>query len=115
MDARLLDFINNSIYAALAAVAIFGLFMVILLFRRMSQKRFRTVAKSREFLDDVHADLDRRDFDQIRERCDSPAYWSKAVPQLIQLVVENRTLGPAKLRRIVAERFERDFCFAPKI
>lgn len=108
MDARLLDFINNSIYAALAAVAIFGLFMVILLFRRMSQKRFRTAAKSREFLDDVHADLDRRDFDQIRERCDSPAYWSKAVPQLIQLVVENRTLGPAKLRRIVAERFERD-------
>ena len=108
MNAQLLDIINNAIYAALAAVAIFGLFMVILLVRRVSQKRFRSAVRSREFLDEVHADLDRRDFDQIRERCDSPGYWTKAVPQLIQLVVENRDLGGAKLRRMAAERFERD-------
>lgn len=108
MDARLLAILNNSIYAALAGCAIFGLFMVILLVRRVSQKRFRTAAKSREFLDEVHADLDRGDFDQIRERCDSPGYWSKAVPQLIQLAVENRDLAGGKLRRLVAERFERE-------
>lgn len=108
MDARLLDAINNFIYVALAGVAIFGLFMVILLVRRVAQKRFSSTAQAREFLDEVHGDLDRRDFEAIRAKCDTPPFWSKAVPQLIQLAIENRGLPTSKLRRLIAERFERD-------
>lgn len=108
MDARLLDAINNVIYVALAGVAIFGLFMVILLVRRVAQKRFSSSTQARDFLDEIHGDLDRRDFDAVRAKCDTPPFWSKAVPQLIQLAVENRGLATNKLRRLIAERFERD-------
>ena len=108
MDPRLLDFINNSIYGGLAAVALLGGFMVILLVRRVAQKRFSSVAQARDFLDEVHGHLDRRDFEAIAAKCDTPPFWSKATPQLVQLAVENRGLPPGKLRRLVAERFERD-------
>lgn len=108
MDARLLDAINNLIYVALAGVAIFGLFMVILLVRRVAQKRFSSTNQAKDFLDEIHADLERRDFEAVRAKCDTPPYWSKAVPQLIQLAIENRGLGTNKLRRLIAERFERD-------
>lgn len=108
MDARLLDAINNLIYVALAGVAIFGLFMVILLVRRVAQKRFSSTNQAKDFLDEIHAELDRRDFEAVRAKCDTPPYWSKAVPQLIQLAIENRGLGTNKLRRLIAERFERD-------
>lgn len=108
MDARLLDAINNLIYVALAGVAIFGLFMVILLVRRVAQKRFSSTNQAKDFLDEIHAELDQRDFEAVRAKCDTPPYWSKAVPQLIQLAIENRGLGTNKLRRLIAERFERD-------
>lgn len=108
MDPRLLDFINNVIYVALGGVAIFGVFMVILIVRRVGQKRFSSNNQMREFMDQVHAALDRRDFEAIKSLCDSPPFWSKATPQLVLLAVENRGLSTAKLRRLVAERFERD-------
>jgi biopolymer transport protein ExbB len=108
MDQRLLDFINNSIYFALAVVAIYGVFMVILIVRRVAQKRFSSNAQAREFMDQVHVELDGRNFDAVKNVCDSAPYWSKATPQLIQLAVENRGLTTPKLRRLVAERFERD-------
>jgi biopolymer transport protein ExbB len=108
MDVRLLGFVSNVIYVALALVALFGAFMVILLVRRVAQKRFSSAGQAREFLDEVHGHLDRRDLDAVRAKCDTPPFWSKATPQLIQLAVENRNLSTGKLRRLVAERFERD-------
>src|SRR5690606_36255015 len=71
-------------------------------------KRFSSVGQAREFLDEVHSHLDRRDFEAIRAKCDTPPFWSKATPQLVQLAVENQALPSGKLRRLVAERFERD-------
>jgi biopolymer transport protein ExbB/TolQ len=108
MNQQLLDFINNSIYGGLAIVAIMGVFMVILIVRRVAQKRFSSNAQAREFMDQVGGALDRRDFEAVKAICDTPAYWSKATPQLIQLAIENRGLTTPKLRRLVGERFERD-------
>ncbi len=71
MDQRLLDFINNSIYFALAVVAIYGVFMVILIVRRVAQKRFSSNAQAREFMDQVHVELDGRNFDAVKNICDS--------------------------------------------
>jgi biopolymer transport protein ExbB/TolQ len=46
--------------------------------------------------------------DGVAEICDSPAYWSKAVPQLIVVALQNPQLSPAKLRRHLGETFERE-------
>ena len=101
-------FIDNTIYGALAAVALFGLFQVIFLLRRIRQKRFASEAAANQFLDEARGMLEKRDFQGIADLCDSPPYWSKAVPQLILVALDNRQRGPSRLRRLLGEQFERD-------
>ena len=97
-----------AIYAAMAAAALYGVFCVILLLRRISQKRFSNRTAADQFLEAVRDDLQKANFKGIEETCDSPPYWSKAVSQLILIAVENRDRSIAKLRRLLAERFERE-------
>ena len=101
-------FIDPAIYAMQAAVAFAGLFYVILLVRRISQKRFSSAAASDQFLEEVRDRLSRKDFEGVVALCDSPPYWSKAVPQLILVAMENLSRPAAKLRRLLAEKFERE-------
>jgi biopolymer transport protein ExbB/TolQ len=96
------------IYTALALAALYGIFCAVLLFRKISQKRFSSPAQAAEFLDEVRNRLQRRDFDGVAELCDSPPYWSKATPQMILVALAHRDRGLAKLRQLLAEKFERD-------
>lgn len=108
MQAQLLDAAGLAIYAALGLTALLGLFVTVLLVRRVAQKRFKGAAEGDEFVDHCLERLEQRDYAGITETCDSPPYWSKATPQLVQVAVENRHLPPARLRRTINERFERD-------
>ena len=101
-------FIDPAIYGTQAVVALFGLFFVILLVRRIAQKRFSSASASEQFLEDVRERLARKDFEGVVALCDSPPYWSKAVPQLILVAMENLSRPAAKLRRLLAEKFERE-------
>ncbi|MEX0716587.1 MAG: MotA/TolQ/ExbB proton channel family protein [Planctomycetaceae bacterium] len=108
MGGHLLDAAGYGIYAALAVTALYGIYGVLVLARRIAQKRFGSNAAAEQFLDDVRDRLSRRDFDGVAAVCDTPGYWSKAVPQLILVALQNRNLPPAKTRRVVAENFERE-------
>ena len=44
---------GNGIYVALAAAALYGAFCVILLIKRIGQKRFSSLASADEFFDEV--------------------------------------------------------------
>ncbi|QDT16993.1 MotA/TolQ/ExbB proton channel family protein [Alienimonas californiensis] len=103
----ILDFAGLAIYVALGLTALVGLFITVLLVRRVAQKRFSNAKAADEFVEECLALVERRDYAAVTELCDSPPYWSKATPQLIQTATENRHLPPARLRRTVAERFER--------
>lgn len=104
----ILEWAGPVIYISMAFAALYGVFCAILLFRKISQKRFASPARAGEFLDDVRTRLSRRDFDGIVELCDSPPYWSKATPQLILVALAHRDRGLTKLRQLIAEKFERD-------
>ncbi|REJ93042.1 MAG: MotA/TolQ/ExbB proton channel family protein [Planctomycetota bacterium] len=104
----LLSWAGPVIYVALALVALYGVFCVILLVRKIAQKRFSSASAAEQFLDDVRASLEKRDFEAVAELCDSPRYWSKATPQLILVALANKERGPHKLRQLLAEKFERD-------
>jgi len=104
----ILDAAGWAIYIALGGVALYGLFCVILLVRRIAQKRFSGPQAASQFLGQVRTELARKNFDQIAKLCDSPPYWSKAVPQLILVGLTHWKLAPAKLRRLLAEKFETD-------
>jgi len=91
----------------MAVAALFGVFTVIMVMRRIAQKRFRRQSHADRFLDDVRDNLKAGNFSYITEElCDSPPYWSKAVPQLIMVAIANRDRPATKLRRLVAEKFE---------
>lgn len=104
---QILDWGGNFIYAMLALVALYGAFTVILLLRRIQEKQFSS-ASADEFLEQVREKLQTKDFDGVAELCDSPAYWSKAVPQLVLFALNKKEQTMSRLRRGLAETFERE-------
>lgn len=104
----ILEYAGTGIYIALALLAVYGVFCVILLVRRIAQKRFASQSAADRFLEDVRESLLKQDFAAVQELCDSPPFWSKAVPQLILVALANRERGTKKLRQLLAEKFERD-------
>jgi len=105
---QLLDWIGDGIYTAMAAVALYGLFTVIILARRITQKRFTSHAAAEEFLDGISKALTAQKYDEAADLCDSPGYWSKAVPQLILVGLANRTRPLNKIRKQMSEHFMRE-------
>lgn len=106
--AKVVDFFSNLIYPLQAITALQGLYLCIVVFRRIAQKRFRNQQAETAFLDEVRDRLQQNRLDAVAELCDSPAYWSKAVPQLILVALQNADRPLAKLRQILSERFEQD-------
>jgi biopolymer transport protein ExbB/TolQ len=104
----LIDFANNSIYPLQGLIAMYGLFCVILVFRRIRSKQFRSTLAADEFVSSVKADLQQGNFERVSELCDSPPYWSKAVPQLTLVAMTLADRDPATLRRLLADKFDRD-------
>ncbi|MBL8817512.1 MAG: MotA/TolQ/ExbB proton channel family protein [Planctomyces sp.] len=104
----ILTFAENAIWLGIALCAIFGMFFIILLWRRVSQKRFPSLIAERTFVDAIAERLDRGDFEAVTKVCDTPEVWAKAIPQLTMVAVENRSLPMKKIRQLVGQRFERD-------
>lgn len=105
---HILGWIGNGIYASMAAVALYGVFTLILLARRITQKRFSGHAAAEEFLDGVRDSMNSQNFEEAADLCDSPNYWSKAIPQLIMVGLANRQRPVNKIRKTMGEHFDRE-------
>jgi biopolymer transport protein ExbB len=99
---------REGVYGTQLVIGLYGAYLLIVMFRQLSRKRFSSRAAASKFLDQVEEKLQQHDVDGVAEICDSPAYWSKAVPQLIVVALQNPQLSPAKLRRHLGETFERE-------
>lgn len=104
----LVDLMSNLIYPMQGIAAVYGLFLVVLIFRRIGQKQFRSQSAADQFMTQVNEHLQGRQFDEIVALCDSPPYWSKAVPQLVLIAMANRHWPLNKLRQLLSETFERE-------
>ena len=100
-----LDYVGNSIYGVLALIALWGLYLVIMVWRRVGAKRFKNEKKLNQFMDTVDEPLLQGDFDGVLAVCDGN---KRAMAQLIYLGVMNRSLGYAQVRQLLADRFQRD-------
>jgi biopolymer transport protein ExbB/TolQ len=96
---------GDVIYVAQAVIAIWGAFCVIIVWRRVTSTRFRTEEEQDAFLGRLEERLDNGDFEGTAALCDGD---ERAMPQLALLAVANRRLGYAKVRTLVADRFQRD-------
>ena len=100
-----LDILGNSIYGVLAVIALWGLYLVIMVWRRVGAKRFKSELQLNQFMDTVDEPLLEGDFDGVLAVCDGN---KRAMAQLIYLGIMNRSLGYAQVRQLMADRFQRD-------
>ncbi|HVT29969.1 MAG TPA: MotA/TolQ/ExbB proton channel family protein, partial [Lacipirellulaceae bacterium] len=97
--------LGDACYGFLALNFLWGLYNVIMGFRRVKELSFGDHDEQAEFVDDIVAKLQDGRFDLVEELTgDDP----RALPQLIQLAVGNRQLGYDQLRQVVTEILQRD-------
>ncbi len=98
-------FLAILIYTALALIALWGAFCVIMVWRRVAQVRFRDEQEQSEFLDQVDEQIQSGDLDAAGQMCEGDL---RALPQLVLLAATNRQLGYTKVRAMLVDRFRRD-------
>ncbi|OYP35991.1 MotA/TolQ/ExbB proton channel family protein [Rhodopirellula sp. MGV] len=104
-EISLFSIIANGTYFALAGVALWGLYCIVVVWNRVGQKRFKTEEEQDQFMDDIEQLLSKGDFEGALEYCDGD---TRAVPQMIELAVNHRQLGYKRARRAMMDRFQRD-------
>lgn len=103
--SAVLNFVSNSCYFALAAVALWGIYFVVLVITRVGRKRFKTEEGQDAFLDSIEPDLKRGDFDAVINACEGD---TKALPMMVVFACKNRSFGFNKVRQLTLDRFQRD-------
>jgi biopolymer transport protein ExbB len=96
--------LGNACYGFLTINFLWGLFCVIMLWRRVAQLRFRDESLQNAFMGDLQEHLAEGDFDGAAEMCQDE---EKALPQLALAAIENRNLGETQLRQLIAELMQR--------
>jgi len=76
-----------------------------MVWKRVSQKRFRSEEEQNTFLDELSHPLSKGDFDGAAGMCEGD---SRAVAQLAMLGILNRQIGFVKARQLIQDRFQRD-------
>lgn len=106
MDAsKVFDLVGQASYVALAAVALWGAYYVVLVLSRVNRKRFKTEAAQDAFLESIEGDLRRGDFDAVLQACEGE---QRALPMMVAYAVKNRIFGFNKTRQLTLDRFQRD-------
>ncbi|MEM9941474.1 MAG: MotA/TolQ/ExbB proton channel family protein [Planctomycetota bacterium] len=93
------------IYFIMFLIALWGAFCVVMVWSRVRQKQFANEEQQELFLEALEEPLSKGEFDAAAEICDGDR---RATCQLSQLAIENRKLGFAKVKQLVADRFQRD-------
>ena len=103
--SALTDIIATLIYLVLALLAVWGVFCVVIVWMRVSQKRFSNEAEQDHFMAEIEQHMGNRDFDGAEQALEGDL---RATPQLMNLALKNRHLDFKQVRHVVADRFQRD-------
>jgi biopolymer transport protein ExbB/TolQ len=101
----LADQLAYSCYGFLALNFLWGLYCVILLWRRIIRLRFNTEQEQVDFLAELQGHLKAGNLDSAEQMCQSS---ERALPQLALSVIANRNMTYDELRQMVAELLQRD-------
>lgn len=105
MVNKLAQMLGDGCYGLLALNFFWGLYHIILGFRRLRQLMFRSHDEQQEFLDELLPTLSDGEFDSAEELvADDP----RALPQLAHMAIANRNIGYEQLRQLVSEVVQRD-------
>jgi biopolymer transport protein ExbB len=96
--------LGDACYIFLSVNFLWGLFCVILAWRRISALRFASEQSQAQFLGEMQDHLENGDFDAASQMCETE---ERGLPQLTLAVIENRELNESQLRQLVAELMQR--------
>ena len=97
--------LGNVIYFIMFLIALWGAYCVVMVWSRVRQKQFANEEQQSLFLEAIEEPLSRGEYDSATEICDGDR---RATCQLSQLAIVNRKLGFAKVKQLLADRFQRD-------
>src|SRR5437660_311896 len=92
--------LGDACYGFLAVNFLFGMFQVIVIWRRVRQLRFRNPQAEAEFTQQLESLLKAGQYDDAVQMCD---YDYRALPRLCLLLLANRAFPYDKLRQLIAE------------
>src|SRR4051794_28484718 len=102
---QIVDRLADACYVFLTINFIWGLYNVIMGFRRVKELSFGDHDEQAEFVDEVAEKLEANQFEEVEAvTADDP----RALPQLIELATANRQLSYDQLRQVVMEILQRD-------
>src|SRR6516165_7133723 len=90
------------IYAALALLAIWGVYNAILLYRSLAKK---ALADAAPLLKQIQTLVQTGKNDAAIAVCQEPAYWHTALAQLLSVALKNRDKGLAKIKQLLVMEF----------
>ena len=99
---EIIDRFGYVIYAALALLAIWGVYNAILLYRTLGKK---SLADAGPFLERIREQIKVSKFDAAIAACQDPSYWHTALAQLVAVALKNRDKGLAKVKQIIVMEF----------
>ena len=99
------DIAANLTYLALAAIALWGAYCVLIVWRRIGRLNFRRESQQYDFLAAMRQCYLAGDMETIRNECRDD---KRVVPQLVLIALKNFSLPANKLRDLLIERFQRD-------
>lgn len=99
------DILATAIYGVLILLAVLGAYQIVMTWWRVAQKRFRNEEAQIEFLAALQEPLGKGDFNSAGTMCEGDR---RAICQLASLAITNRSLGFAKVRQLVMDRFQQD-------
>lgn len=103
--SKLTQILALLVYLALIAIAIWGAYCVIIVWMRVSQKRFNSEEEQEQFLEAIEGRVEAGQMTEIAASLEGDL---RAMPQLILLAIKNRKQGFGRVRQMVVDRFQRD-------
>jgi biopolymer transport protein ExbB/TolQ len=101
----IVKYCGDACYAFLAINFLWGLYNILVGFRRVKQLSFDSHEEQSEFLDEVSEPLQAGRYEAVEALTNDDV---RALPQLVFLAVSNRNLGYDPLRQVVTEVLQRD-------
>jgi biopolymer transport protein ExbB len=99
---KIIDAFGYVIYAALALLAVWGVYNAILLYRVLGQKALGEAAPLVEQVRDL---IKGGKSEAALTACQSPPYWHTALAQLMAVALKNRAKGIAKIKQLLVMEF----------
>jgi len=103
---QVMEIAGYAIYVALGLLAIWGVFSVILLARRIKRKQFTSEDAEEHFFKELSDHIQAGDLRRATGMCQSPTYLGRALPELTILGLEQQKGGVGKRQGLMISKFE---------